>query len=33
MEPKLSTKDRKRIEESIRQKYARVSETPGGLFT
>jgi arsenite methyltransferase len=33
MEPKLSSKDRKRIEESIRQKYARVSESPEGLFT
>jgi len=33
MEPKLSSKDRKRIEESIRQKYARVSESLEGLFT
>jgi arsenite methyltransferase len=32
MEPKLSSKDRKRIEESIRQKYTKGSENPDGLF-
>ena len=33
METKLSTEDRKCIEESIRQKYASVSKSPEGLFT
>jgi len=33
METKLSVEDRKRIEESIGQKYARVSESPDGFFT
>ena len=33
MEPALGPEDRKRIEESIRQKYARVSENPEGFFT
>jgi len=33
MEPVLDPEQRKRIEESIRQKYARVSESPDGLFT
>ena len=32
MEIRLSAEDRKCIEESIRQKYARVSESPDGLF-
>jgi len=29
---KLTTEDKKRIEESIRQKYTKVSVSPGGLF-
>lgn len=29
---KLTTQDKKRIEESIRQKYTKVSVSPGGLF-
>lgn len=33
METKLSSEDRKCIAESIRQKYAGVSENPEGLFT
>jgi arsenite methyltransferase len=33
METKLSVKERKSIDESIRQKYASVSESPNGLFT
>jgi len=33
MEIILTAKDRKRIEESILQKYAKVSESPEGLFT
>ena len=33
METKLSVEDRKCIEESIGQKYARVSESPDGFFT
>jgi arsenite methyltransferase len=33
METGLGPEDSKRIEESIRQKYARVSESPDGLFT
>ena len=32
MEAKLSAEDRKCIEESIAQKYARVSESPDGFF-
>jgi arsenite methyltransferase len=32
MEIRLSAEDRRCIEESIRQKYARVSESPEGLF-
>ncbi len=33
MEARLSAKDRRCIEENIRQKYASVSENPDGLFT
>jgi hypothetical protein len=33
METGLNADDRKRVEESIRQKYARVSESPEGLFS
>lgn len=33
METKLSVEDKKCIDESIRQKYVRVSESPEGLFT
>ncbi|OGP88640.1 MAG: methyltransferase type 11 [Deltaproteobacteria bacterium RBG_16_47_11] len=33
METGLGPDDRKRIEESIRQKYAKVSESPEGLFS
>jgi arsenite methyltransferase len=33
MEPVVGPEDRKRIKESIRQKYAKVSESPDGLFT
>ena len=32
MEIKLTIKDRKRIKESIHQKYAKVSDSPEGLF-
>jgi SAM-dependent methyltransferase len=32
METKLTTEERKQIEEGIHQKYARVSESPEGLF-
>jgi arsenite methyltransferase len=32
MKTRLGLEDRKRIEESIRQKYAMVSESPDGLF-
>jgi SAM-dependent methyltransferase len=32
MEPKLTIEDRKRIKESIHQKYAKVSDGPEGLF-
>jgi len=33
METGLSAEDRKRIEQSVRQKYARVSESPDRFFT
>ncbi len=33
MEPVLGPEDRKHVEESIRQKYVKVSESPDGLFT